>query len=178
MHNRRNRFERVSTVCRRAVLWRLLALILGLTLVFSLSGPRHVFAAVDCTDTATTGVTQADCEALVALYNSTNGPGWDTSTNWNTPSLVRNWHGVTVVGANVTEISLANNNLNGPVPDLSALVYLTRLDLSNNYLTGSLPSFSALIHLEYFRLEHNQLTGSVPNLSALTSLLEFNLAEN
>jgi len=32
-------------------------------------------AACDCTNTVVTGVPQVECEALIALYNSTNGAG-------------------------------------------------------------------------------------------------------
>ncbi len=33
----------------------------------------------------TTIATQAECDALVALYTSTDGPNWDTNTGWTTP---------------------------------------------------------------------------------------------
>ncbi len=33
----------------------------------------------------TTIAAQAECDALVALYTSTDGPNWDTNTGWTTP---------------------------------------------------------------------------------------------
>jgi len=37
--------------------------------------------SVDCTDTTTTGISQIECEALKALYNSTDGDNWTDNTN-------------------------------------------------------------------------------------------------
>ena len=34
----------------------------------------------DCS--TATGIPQSECEALVALYNSTNGDGWTNHSNW------------------------------------------------------------------------------------------------
>ncbi len=38
-----------------------------------------------------------ECEALVALYNSTNGAGWTISTNWLTTNTPSNWYGISAV---------------------------------------------------------------------------------
>ncbi len=43
--------------------------------------------------------------ALIALYNSTNGPGWTDSTNWNGASGTEGtWYGVTVFADQVVGI--------------------------------------------------------------------------
>lgn len=36
--------------------------------------PTVTHAATNCSDEAATGIPQAECEALVTLYTSTNGP--------------------------------------------------------------------------------------------------------
>ena len=41
-------------------------------------------------------VNKQDSLALVDLYNSTNGPGWYTKTNWLTRHPVETWYGITV----------------------------------------------------------------------------------
>src|SRR3990167_9472630 len=60
-------------------------------------------------------VPQSEADALITLYNATNGPSWTNKTNWLTSSVVGSWYGITVSGGHVTQISLYNNNLNGSV---------------------------------------------------------------
>ena len=52
-------------------------------------------------------------EALVALYESTNGGSWTTKTNWQTSESVCTWSGVTCNGDIVKELRLDGNNLQG-----------------------------------------------------------------
>ena len=85
-------------------------LILGVTLPAQASQPpdTNTFSCADVTE-----IPQAECEALVALYNSTNGDGWIYKGNWlitNTPS---DWYDVTVTSGHVTALTLGGNNLNG-----------------------------------------------------------------
>ncbi|RZC55436.1 hypothetical protein C5167_014289 [Papaver somniferum] len=64
----------------------------------------------------------------------------------------------------LTKIMLANNNLTGPVPDLSSLRGLQRLHLQNNQLTGTIPSsFGAIGSLRELFIQNNFLTGQVPS---------------
>ncbi|XP_027149371.1 probable inactive receptor kinase At5g67200 [Coffea eugenioides] len=72
-------------------------------------------------------------------------------------------------------LSLQNNSLAGPIPDLSGLVNLKVLFLSHNSFTGSIPpSLSTLHRLKTLDLSHNNLTGPVPisfnNLDRLYTL--------
>ncbi|MFC1960449.1 hypothetical protein ACFLYO_07035 [Chloroflexota bacterium] len=100
---------------------------------------------IDCTDgptLATLDIPLAECEALQALYTSTDGPNWANAAtnNWGTNSAVGTWVGVTVTDGNVTAIDLQSNNLKGTIPDLSALNNMTTLYLNDNMLTGPLPA--------------------------------------
>ena len=52
-------------------------------------------------------------EALIALYNATNGSEWNSS--WNLETSIETWYGVTVEDNKVVEISLQFNNLQGTV---------------------------------------------------------------
>ena len=118
--------------------------------------------------------------ALIDLYNSTNGPGWTTSTNWSGFVLGTEctWFGVSCTGNHVTEIDLGSNQLTGSIPDLSALTSLRYLWLSSNQLTGTIPDLSALTSLQYLYMYVNQLTGTIPDLSTLTSLEALDLSFN
>ncbi|OFX13463.1 MAG: hypothetical protein A2Z18_09125 [Armatimonadetes bacterium RBG_16_58_9] len=70
---------------------------LGLTLVlFGLAA--GAFAANPL------GVPDIEYDALVTLYNSTNGSGWRDRTNWLTPRTP--WHGVDVTFGHVTGLEL------------------------------------------------------------------------
>jgi hypothetical protein len=62
-------------------------------------------------------------------------------------------------------LSLANNNLTGPIPSsFQIFPNLTWLDLSNNQLEGGLNHLANNAFLEYLDLSHNSFsTLSVPN---------------
>jgi Leucine-rich repeat (LRR) protein len=96
-------------------------------------------AATDCT--AVTEIPQVQCEALVALYNSTDGANWSNNFDWNVTNTPCSWSGVTCSAGQVTEISLSYNDLNGSIPsELGNLSQLTSLYLTDNQLTGSIPT--------------------------------------
>lgn len=121
------------------------------------------------------GVPAGDCDALVALYTSTNGDSWTDNTNWGID--IAPWFGVTVSGARVAEIELFSNYLTGSIPpELGNLNNLARLWLYSNQLAGPIPSeLGNLINLGELFLTGNQLTGPIPaelgNLSNLTWLI-------
>lgn len=140
-------------------------------------------AAVDCSDTAVTGIPQIECEALVALYNSTDGPNWsDAATNnWIVKNMPCSWTGVRCGEGRVTWIDRADKNLSGGIPaELGNLRALQELVLHRNQLTGSLPStLGNLNALTTLLLSENKLGGNLPaGLSNLTSLTTLWLHSN
>jgi len=131
--------------------------------------------------TVQTDIPQNQCEALVALYNNTGGENWSDSAtnNWMSTTISPcNWAGITCVNQQVTEIVRSNQNLKGPLPDLSNLTGLQVLDLAGNHLTGEIPTLTQLTALQKIELSSNQLTGSIPNLSTLINLQELDLSRN
>ncbi len=133
----------------------------------------------DCA--AIADVLPTECEALVEIYDSTNGAGWTNSTNWLLTNTVGDWFGITVVGGHVTSVNLFYNQLSGTIPAaLGNLASLKSLNLSRNTLTGSIPAaLGDLSLLESLSLAYNQLEGPIPpelgKLTALNKLwLDFN----
>ena len=75
--------------------------------------------------TATNCVTQSDippdeCYALLALYDSTDGPNWLNNTGWNVTNSPCSWFGVGCSGGKVQSVALPDNRLNGTIPDIPA----------------------------------------------------------
>jgi Leucine-rich repeat (LRR) protein len=131
-------------------------------------------AVFDCT--AVSQVSQLECQALVALYNSTNGASWTTNTNWLQDDQPCFWHGVNCVNGLLTELLLSDNNLSGTIPaELGNLANLRLLQLPQNQLNGAIPAqLGGLANLQHLLLNHNQLSGAIPaglgNLSSLRTL--------
>lgn len=102
---------------------------------------------------------------LAALYISTNGQEWTTSTGWQDSVLVVcSRFGVTCDGesGNVTGLSLSSNGLVGDLSqtnELASVTSLEEVDLSDNFLSGPVPlSFGLLPRLKILDLSGNQLT--------------------
>ena len=127
-------------------------------------------------------VSGGDREALVALYNVTDGPNWHENTNWLTEEDIATWYGVSVKNGRVTSLNLWVNKLNGEIPpELGQLTALETLDLSwNNDLTGPIPQeLGQLTNLRALELDINDLNGPIPTeLVKLTNLTSLNLANN
>ncbi|KAL9461349.1 hypothetical protein AB3S75_004366 [Citrus x aurantiifolia] len=77
-------------------------------------------------------------------------------------------------------LSLHNNSLTGPIPDLSSLINLKSLSLSRNFFSGAFPlSILSLHRLTILDLSYNNLTGLIPvNLTALDQLYSLKLEWN
>ena len=126
-------------------------------------------------------IPQAEYEALVALYNSTNGANWSNNSGWLDTNTPCNWYGVTCSAGHVTELSLVYNQLNGSIPpELGNLANLTQLHLYYNQLSGNIPpELGSLANLQSLYLGHNQLSGSIPpELGNLANLQGLYLYEN
>ena len=120
-----------------------------------------------------TEVKAKEYEALIALYNSTNGDKWTYNNNWGSDKPLNEWYGITVdENGHISQLNLMNNNLSGSLPqNIGDLLYLNALFLGNNHLTGSIPSsIKNLASLQTLNLRVNNWSGSMEAIGGLTNL--------
>ena len=91
---------------------------------------------------AASGSAETDREALVALYNATDGENWSNSDNWLSDAPLGEWEGVhTYDDGRVTQLDLNGNDLSGEIPaELGSLSNLRELELARSGLSGCVPS--------------------------------------
>lgn len=126
-------------------------------------------------------VPPVECEALVDLYESTNGAGWTNKTNWLVTYTVDDWYGIVVSTGHVTDIELYGNQLTGVLPStIGNLRYLRDIYLSANQITGQIPvEIGNFINLETIYLGGNLITGSIPSsIGGLSNLHWIELTDN
>ncbi len=122
-------------------------------------------------------------EALVALYNATDGANWERKQNWLSDAPLHLWYGVIKTDATgrVTRLNLSSNGLKGPLPaELGNLTNLVSLEIGNNNLIGPIPTeVGNLMKLRALGLHNNNLTGPIPvELGGWTSLDSLALGGN
>ena len=119
-------------------------------------------------------IPSSERDALIALFNATDGAHWKDNSGWNgAPGTECDaWYGVHCdeAGSTVVDIELGDNNLAGTLPSLAALPNLQGFVVYSNSLTGSIPSLSGLRSLALFDVNTNQLSGALPSLAGLTAL--------
>ena len=132
--------------------------------------------------TAQTGWPSGDRDALVTLYNATDGPNWVNNTNWLSDEPLDTWYGVTTnAGGRVNGLRIRENWLRGKIPlELGKLTGLTVLDLSYNQLSGWIPpELASLSSLGSLDLGVNRLNGEIPSeLGSLSKLRGLFLNDN
>jgi Leucine-rich repeat (LRR) protein len=120
-----------------------------------------------------------DYNALIALYNATNGANWTNSWDINTPII--SWFGLTFNANNrVSAINLNDNNVTGSLPpEIGTLNELRVFNIDNSNLTGNIPSeIGNLTKLEEIVLGSGQLTGSIPKEIGNLKELKFLILDN
>jgi len=118
----------------------LLALVAALDLwpAGASAAPAVQEPAFDCETVS--GILKVECQALVSLYNDTDGPNWTNKTDWLATKTPCSWHGVACNAGTVIGLDLHSNNLSGRLPsDLGKLANLTALYLQFNQLSDSIP---------------------------------------
>ena len=133
------------------------------------------------TETPASGSVETDREALVALYNATDGENWNQSDNWLSDAPLGEWKGVLTDDRRVVVLYLGDNGLTGEIPpELGSLSNLTALYLDTNALSGEIPpELGSLSNLTDLSLYHNDLSGAIPaELGSLSNLAELDLRNN
>lgn len=133
----------------------------------------------DCS--TVTEIPKSECEALVILYQRTDGDNWSSHDGWLVTNTLCSWYGVRCGSGHIEYLFLSHKNLKGNLPpELAQLVNLRSLSLEGNQLTGSIPpELGSLAHLEFLRLSFNQLSGNIPpELGKLTTLGRLELSSN
>ncbi|MGD2091709.1 MAG: fibronectin type III domain-containing protein [Candidatus Aminicenantes bacterium] len=136
-------------------------------------------------------ISETERNALIDLYNSTNGDSWTDNSGWKTPPLHTDgfampgtegsWFGVTVNNENVNRISLAGNNLAGTIPaSIGNLTALQELYLHRNQLTDNIPAaVGDILTLQNISLNGNILRGNIPvSLLSLVNLSSADIGYN
>jgi len=126
-----------------------------LLLVFVLFG-TIAQAATDCAKV--TEIPAVECQALIAIYNSTDGTHWKNNTGWNVTNTPCSWYGIMCGNGHVTRLNLHHNQLKGSMPaELANLIYLEVIRLHNNQLRGFiLDKLGKMKHL-WFLYQGNNL---------------------
>jgi ligand-binding sensor domain-containing protein len=126
-----------------------------------------------------TEIPEAECGALVALYQSTGGETWDEVDGWLVGDQPCSWGGVTCRDGHVVWLFLPQAGLTGALPlELGNLRWLQVFHLSHNDVTAPLPrELGALADLQALDLSWNSaLAGTLPDeFGNLHSLRELNL---
>jgi hypothetical protein len=135
--------------------------------------------AFNCKQVA--GISKKKCQALIALYDSTDGDNWVNNTGWKVTNRPCKWYGVSCKGGFVEKIELASNNLKGSIsPKFFKLKDLENLVLFNNDLNGlNFNNLRKLKNLRMLLVNNCNLTGKLPNsLMRLKKLRVLSLHNN
>ena len=131
------------------------------------------------------GTALLECQALAALYNSTNGNGWTERTGWFTSANFCTWFGIVCTAGdagNVAVISVDANALNGSIASVpfGNLAQLRVFDINGNAVGGQIPE--SLVNrplLETLDVGENDFTNDIPTaLWSRPQLIDLDLSEN
>ncbi|NJO16967.1 MAG: hypothetical protein HC877_14875 [Thioploca sp.] len=155
-----------------------------ITTTFTLTGDQTCNAQFELQPLCqrVTDIESAECEALVAFYQGSDGDNWNNHDGWLTATTVNDWHGVTVHDGQVTELHLENNQLVGTLPTVVCqLSHLEKLTLNTNQLSGTLPA--CLGSLTQLDLHDNAFTSPltedlIQTIVSNLQLRQLNLAHN
>jgi ELWxxDGT repeat protein len=134
------------------------------------------------TDCSSVDVPQSECEALVSLYNTTDGPSWFNQLGWLTTDRLCSWYGIVCSDGYVETINQFSNNMTGELAvDFSGFPVLWGIELSDNQLSGEFGTILGNLppQLEVLYLSSNNLSGPIPSsISNFYGLLGLKLSSN
>lgn len=131
-----------------------------------------------CTDVSE--IPTSECEALVNLFNSTDGENWQENTGWMKDDTPCSWFGIVCKNGKLSEIHLQENGLQGQLPESignwSALEYL---NVNDNELSGTVPgSIGQMTDLQGLWVGGNEITAIPESIGDCSKLTHLDLKEN
>jgi streptogramin lyase/Leucine-rich repeat (LRR) protein len=113
-----------------------------------------------------TEIPSEECEALLAIYKSTNGKQWKSNTGWTLTTTPCSWYGIECYNGHVTRLYLQYNQLSGTIPpEIEGLSNLEVLNIKDNEICGEIPDeLMNLSQLWYLNTNHNHLSTSNTDL--------------
>ncbi len=135
-------------------------------------------------------IPQVEYQALIGLYNSTDGDNWYKKDGWLVYETPCYWYGVSCRGGHVISLELPGNYLRGKLPpEIGDLTYLELISLDyiagnkwnperHNYITGLPPEIGQLAALQTLNLEGTQLRGLPAEFGNLANLQSLKLSRN
>lgn len=127
---------------------------------------------------AQTAVPVDQCEALVAIYQATNGPEWDNQTGWLEDADVCQWYGVSCDAGTIVALDLFGSNLSGSLPlEIGGFPDLKTLTINDNALTGPIPLTITFLDLDLFHFHNTSLCEPAdPNFQDWLSQIVYRLS--
>lgn len=134
--------------------------------------------------------THPDYNALMALYNSTDGPNWSDNTGWSEGASGSScdpcdynggtWYGINCFNGRVKFLFIDGNGLSGQLPsELQELTNLRGITIENDDLSGPIPpSLARVESLVQIALRNNNLSGGIPQEFSNSSLEILDLSYN
>ena len=122
-----------------------------------------------------------DIEAVVALYNTTDGPNWGNSSGWMKGDPCQDqWYGLHCINGRIVEINLSNNQLSGQIPlNITLATQLRVLRLYGNSIGGTLPpGLFQMGSLQILNVHTNNIGGTIPNSISGLNLTQLILSQN
>ena len=113
-------------------------------------------------------------EALIKLYQSTNGDNWTRNDNWCSDKPITEWYGITKLGENQYTLLIFGNNLTGGIDQTFPDDVNIKLFCGGNQLTYL--NVSGCTALELLNCSNNQLTSL--DVSGCTALKNLNCGGN
>ena len=127
-------------------------------------------------------VSYGECQALLSLFDSTNGSEWNNKDNWlKFPPDVTDWANVTVMDGHIVNLDMTWNNLSGSLPaEIGNLTWLEGMLFYGSGISGELPATIAnMTSLVNLWVGGNQLSGEIPAwLGGMTNLQGLGLQSN
>lgn len=127
-------------------------------------------------------ILQSQCEALIDLYNSTDGDNWRYNDGWGSNN-VRNWSGVWVSlqDKKVQSLHLGYNHMRGELPSSFKQLMGADIHVNNNDLSGTLADdlFQSEKEARIYNFQHNNFSGAIPSsISNIKKSSQLNLSNN